>query len=85
MQCDLFSPLWEHDHLGGTSENIEEQDEDNIESQTKELAEVASPGPRELAQFRTKIVAASPQPVEKTPLYNFGRVKIVEEQKKYNA
>lgn len=82
-------PLWEvmskHDHLGGTSENIEEQDEDNIESQTKELAEVASPGPRELAQFRTKIVAASPQPVEKTPLYNFGRVKIVEEQKKYNA
>lgn len=82
-------PLWEvmskHDHLLGTSETIEEQDEDEIESQTKELAEVASPEPRQLAQFRTKTVDTPPQPLEKTPLYNFGRVKIVEAPKKREA
>lgn len=73
-------PLWEvmskHEFLGGASEKAEEKNEDGTESQAKEVAEVASPKPRQLAQFRTKIVDTPPQPTE-TSLYNFGRVKIV--------
>lgn len=72
-------PVWEvmksHKHLGGESQDILVEEEEDKKTQAKELAGVASPrgvsGPKKTLQhFHTKIVDAPPKHVERT-LCNF--------------